>query len=78
MGDVNDKETRIVRVWATDLAVGDIVVTQQGDYVGTVDTQPVLYGIDGTDVQLFTGDGYTKRRYGISKSFHVEIPRRTR
>ena len=38
----NESQTRIVRTYGMDLAIGDVMVTgPHGEYVGTVDSVPV-------------------------------------
>lgn len=73
----NDNPTRVVRVYAIDLAMGDVVVTIGGEYVGTVENHPT-WTAGVVDVPLYDGEHSIIKPMATNKLVRIEIPRRTR
>jgi len=72
---INRSQTRMVRVYALDLAIGDVIVDSSGDYIGTVDSVPDL-AAGMVTFHLFNERTWVKTWRG-NRVVHIEIVRRT-
>lgn len=78
---VIEKETRIVRAYASDLAVGDILMDPYGAYIGTVESSPEITADNRyvTAMVYRERDGQTvERRWRAETVMRVEMARRVR
>lgn len=75
----NESTTRKAKVYATDVAIGDILVDIEGNYLGTVDSEPGIDYAEGrVAFELFEGERTVRRVYRSTALVRIEIARRVR
>lgn len=75
---VNEKDTRVVRMYAADLAIGDVLLDPYGAYSGTVMSVPEVNERGYVSAQVKGKDDATaERRWRDANVMRIQIGRRT-
>ena len=72
----NESKTRVVRVYAQDLADRDILVTAEADYLGTIEGEPEIDWATGrVSFELHETDRTTPQTMKVNAVARIEISR---
>lgn len=74
-----ERATRVVRVYGIDLAIGDVLIDVNGEYIGTVDSVPVWDTETGKMLFSMLGPdgGHVAKKLADNRPVQVKLARRT-